>query len=286
MTTPPIECTECGYQAQVEVDVCPSCGHGLSVEQKSDLVKVFVAENPVQANLVRSILEGVRIPVYIPSEFVRILAFDPEVMDLSKGVALEIPSSTVERANEVLCAAGVVCRAEPGEVDAVWREHVAPAVAKAEEGAPDVVAVLDLNNMAVTEQIASRLGEVDRRFLEQVFLEACRQDKPRLAAALARTLDAHDDDDLAERVTAIPDGPTRAVAATALAHLKGHTEAAIRSLVWLLEDDAEAVRDAAIEGLFSLVGEDFGFEPDAPVEERNDAVQRWKDRVGPDPAGP
>ena len=277
-----MKCPECGYEAQVEYEVCPFCGHGLTTEQKTDLVKVFVAENAPQAGLVRSILEGVRIPVYIPSDIMRTIYLDVPISDFGDGLALEIPSACLERAHEVLCAAGIVCRAEPGEVDAVWREHVAPAVAKGAEGAADVVGMLDLNNKAVTAQIAARIGEVDAPFLEGVLLEACRQDKPRLAAALARALDVHDEGGLAGRVAEIPDGATRAVAATALAYLEEHTDAALRSLVQLLEDGVEEVRDAAIEGLFSLVGEDFGFEPDAPPEERNDAVRRWKARIGPD----
>ena len=47
-------------------------------------------------------------------------------------------------------------------------------------------------------------------------------------------------------------------------------------LVGLLSDAEREVREAAVESLFSLTGDDFGYEPDAPQEERRAAVRRWE----------
>jgi HEAT repeat protein len=48
-------------------------------------------------------------------------------------------------------------------------------------------------------------------------------------------------------------------------------------LITLLGDEDSGVRDAAIESLFSLTGEDLGYEPDAPENARAEAIGRWMD---------
>jgi hypothetical protein len=47
-------------------------------------------------------------------------------------------------------------------------------------------------------------------------------------------------------------------------------------LVEFLRDADEGLREAAIEALFVLTSEDFGFEPDASEDERLRAVERWE----------
>ena len=87
---------------------------------------------------------------------------------------------------------------------------------------------------------------------------------------------------IADAERTIPKGSTKqevlamVTAAAALSHLERHRRGAIGLLIDLLEDDRVDVRNEAIEALFSLVGDDHGYEPDAPPEDRAEAVQIWR----------
>jgi len=71
-----------------------------------------------------------------------------------------------------------------------------------------------------------------------------------------------------------PDPYPRSEAASALARHDGPL--ARRALVDALEDEDLAVRRAAVNALFRLAITHHGYDPEAPPEERAEAVERWK----------
>ena len=151
-------------------------------------------------------------------------------------------------------------------------------------GREDLVQTLALNKKEVVARVARAV--IDERvdgapFIESLLLEACRQDEGQVLASLADVLDELGPGDLPQRLGQVPDDETRARAARAIARLHRHRPDALSVLVDLLEDPAIEVRSEAIEGLFSLEGEDLGYEPDASPEERARAVDRWHSRSFP-----
>ena len=118
------------------------------------------------------------------------------------------------------------------------------------------------------------------QFLVDVLLAACREGEKSVANRIAGALDALEVEGLAEEVVSGATEEARVHAVAALAHLRKHKDEAVATLVDCLEEADAAVRAEAIEGLFSLVGDDLGYEPDAPPDERVEAVARWRARIG------
>ena len=277
-------CPRCQADIPPEpVEVCPFCGANLWPVLGGSPVPLIVADTMSHGILIRSILFGSRIPTWIPDENARRLwGMRVEGLELD-GVPLVVPEYMLGKARDVLCMHGIACQVTPGEVEDLIRDRVDPALAKGEGGAESLVPVLAANKKEVVSRIIEDLagrGEEGAAFVRAVLLEACRQEKTVLARSIARTLDRLGDAGLADWLASAPDAVTRARAASALAALGRHHEKAVRVLVGLLEDESIDVRGEAIEGLFSLEGEDYGYEPDAPLEERRRAVARWREQIG------
>jgi len=141
--------------------------------------------------------------------------------------------------------------------------------------------------------LGAHLPQGVRAFAAQA-LARMDSERSRAAAdrALARAIAAQDDAGTHELVTGMhagspwslsaetralirsKDPATRALAATAAGNL--HCEEALEDLVGALSDPEIAVRGAAIDALFTLAGETFGYEPDSPEAKRREAVEMWR----------
>jgi hypothetical protein len=252
----------------------------------TEVVPVYEARDDANLAVVRAILEGGDIPAIVYAEHAARLGLR------AASRLLLVPTSFAERAREVLRASGVRAPAPPARDDlaALWSSEVVPAIA----GAPphSLAGAIALCGDALRAALFGALEAAGPRGLEVLrdvalalavsgplaaareaagYLAACEvfRDRRRemvlaLGAIAARGADA----DLALRV------------ASALERFRGAAETE-RALVPLLEHEDAAVRDAAIEALFSVSGgETLGFEPDAEPAARAAAVRRWSERVG------
>lgn len=259
--------------------ICPVCKSRLPSAANARFVTVFLANDILQAQLVKSMLEGSRIGAWIQAEGTHKTWGGIDFWENKSGVGIQVAEMEEEMARKVLCLRGVVCQVTPGEVDSLMIDHVLPAASAGADAAKGLVGVLALNKKEVVAAVVHRLhesGEVGTRFLEAVLVEACRSGETRLTGSLAQALDEAGSPVLPSRLTELVGEDGRVGAAWAIAHMKKHRTEAMGALIFLLDDPDAEVRSEAIEGLFSLEGKDFGFEPDAPPEKRAAAVERWR----------
>jgi hypothetical protein len=265
------ECKECRADlGEGKGDVCPFCGARTVQESPTKMIGLFFSDNLTQATMIRALLEKRGIPALMTGEFDPYLGI-PESQ--GKGYGIQVSAVLEERAREILCAAGIVCQVEPGEVEGLIRDHVRPAMEKGADGAGDLVDVLRMNKKEVVAGIGEILAKEDLPFLEALITQACESGEERVVRSLIPALGDP------SRLLSGTSGKGRAVAAAAAAREVKWRDDAMRVLVDLLEDSDEEVRSEAIEGLFSVTGEDLGYEPDAPPEERQRVVGLWKARV-------
>lgn len=262
---------------------CPFC-EGRLAAPGDRLVPVMVTSNISQAQYIKALLEGSQVQAWIQNEHTHATWGGIDFWEWKGGVYVVVPREEEERAREVLCLRGVVCKIAPGEVDGLLEGHVRPAMRAGSGGAKGLVPTLALNKKEVIREVVQTVAEEEGglHFVETVLQEAISQGEDWLAARLAGSLDGLD----AAEVVAIPsrlasviDGEARRRGAAAIAQMSRHAAEATRILVSLLDDPEVKVREEAIEGLFSLVGEDLGFEPDDPPEERARVIQRWRERI-------
>jgi hypothetical protein len=264
------ECERCRADLrEVEGDRCPFCGARIVLESPTRMIRIFSTDSHPQAGMIKSLLEGRGIPANIAGEY-DYLALPETRPD---GYRVEVAAILEERARQALCIAGIVCQVEPGEVEALIRDHVRPAMEKGVDGAGDLISLLSMNKKEVVARVGEIIVKEDLPFLETLLARACESGEERVVRALMPSLGDPG------RLLSGTSGRARAFAAGAAALRKEWREDAMRVLVDLLEDPDEDVRGEAIEGLFSVTGEDLGYEPDAPPEERERIVGLWRDRV-------
>jgi hypothetical protein len=253
---------------------------------RADLVKIYEPRTEGDLALVRAILSSAGIASFALGEHIRLTrpCFDTPL-------AIAVAADEAERALEALRRQGVVPAAVEGsDLDRFWLGPVAAALAAPHVGA--LAAEIGSCEASFRASIFARLEAAGPRgiaLLEDLVLalghrgpsaaareaaayvaasEALRDRRPALAAALGALIGASSPVEVALRV------------ASMLERFRGSTEAE-RAIVPLLDHADAAVRDAAIEALYSISGgETLGFEPDASADQRGAAVARWRARVG------
>lgn len=252
----------------------------------TELVRIYEARTEADLTLVRAILAGAGIQAFAFGEQIRLAR--PNV-DSPKAVL--VPMDDATRAAEVLRQQGVIPGVvEAEDLDRLWVGLVVPLLAA--PNAMPLAAALgrrDASFRTALFQALERAGPRGVALLEDVTLalalrgpttaareaaafvaasEPLRERRPFVAATLGALVRRACPSEIALRV------------ASMLERFRLLAEAE-RALVPLLEHAEPAVRDAAIEALFSISGgETLGYEPDALAEARATAVERWWARVG------
>ncbi|MCZ6601559.1 MAG: DUF2007 domain-containing protein, partial [Planctomycetota bacterium] len=184
-------CPECKADLPDEsVEACPSCGQAVPVPKGDHLVPLIQAESLAHANLIKSLLDGGRIPSWIRNA-------DSHAMwgGLDFGIFVLVPKSDEEQARKVLCARGVVCEATTEEVNAMLEDHVRPALESGLEGATRLVPILATNNKEIVVRVVRALhrkGEEGLLFLGSLLEESVSQGDDWLSARLAESIDGLD----------------------------------------------------------------------------------------------
>jgi hypothetical protein len=148
---------------------------------------------------------------------------------------------------------------------------------------PDLVAILWRGEEEARTRaglLLSDLGVAGAQALTEVARKAIvERDRDRLrpvVSALAKVRGYRPDETFSPFLE--DEDPTvRALAALVVGRTGSKT--CVPLLVPLLEDADVEVREEAIEALYTLTGDDLGFEAEAPEDERAAAVARWRKRV-------
>jgi hypothetical protein len=258
----------------------------------TELAKVFNAPDRGTAKLVKAIFEEAQIPSVIEDDASDTL--DGIVGAQLDGIDVFVPAEFAERARALLDEAGIAGRFDRREMQAFFEQEVVPAL-RAGAGAPP-------------RALAEKLGEKGREFRHAVITALGREgaqgaqlarallgeavrleenplvvDVPSLADAghLGREAPLQVLDDLA-RLAADPAAPVRREVARALGFMRRAGAGA--TLVTLLGDRDAAVRDEALESLYSLSGgETFDFDPDVDPAKQQAAIVRWREWVRDNP---
>jgi hypothetical protein len=283
----PAACEVCGAALVREAHEPPPSAPPPARPTYTELVKIYEARSEPDLELVRAILSGGGIPAFAFGEHIR--ATRPS-FDAPRAVL--IPVEFAARAADVLHQQGVIPGGvvEAADLERLWVGVVAPLLAAphaaalaAEVGRRD--AALRAALFADLERAGSRglalladlalalaLRGPDAAAREAAShlaaAEAFRERRADLVLALGALVRRSSAADLAGRVAGM------------LERFRGSIEAE-RALVPLLDHDDAAVRDGAIEALYSVSGgETLGFEPEAPPQDRALAVARWWARLG------
>lgn len=276
-------CPDCRADLPEEpVEECPLCKVRLAPEPGTKLVSVISADSVLQAHFVKSMLEGSRIPTWIQGEFSHALWGGVDLWESKQGVHVVVSEKDEELARKVLCARGIVCQVTPGEVETLLQDHVLPAKRSGAEGIEKLIPILAMNKKEVLASVVRLVAEKEShgiRFLESVLAEAVEQGEEWLAARLADSLDGMNISGLPKRLAAVSDGERRALAASVISRLRRLGRESLGTLVDLLEDPYLQVRNEAIEGLFAMTEQDYGYEPEAPPEERARAIEEWRAQI-------
>lgn len=284
---PPETCSACGTELVSTQAAAP-----IALPSYTELVMVYEAHDEADLGLVRALLEAADVPVFAWGEPFAAAA----ATDLAGGFTrrrLLVPVAFARKAREALRERGVVrpvAAAPADELASLWREVVAPLLA-GPEATPlaDLIALRGEAFRAALFGALAKAGPRAQALLADLALalalkgpreaareaagflaahEALRDRRAALVSSLGALVARGAEKDLAVRVVA------------ALERFRGSPDAE-RALVPLLEHEDAEVRDAAIEALFSVSGgETLGYEPDAPLDARRAAVERWRERTG------
>jgi hypothetical protein len=151
------------------------------------------------------------------------------------------------------------------------------------EDLPELLRLVDHGTMEVVGQAGLRLATLGAQALDELLTRVVRHAAEVPGEATVRAL------------MALSGCRGQSLPPSYREHLCGATEPSLRRdlcraagivrdgqvadlLVVALEDPDEEVRTEAIDALWAITGETLGFEPEAPAEDRRDALARWQER--------
>ncbi len=194
-------------------------------------------------------------------------------------VEIHVPEDRLEAAKKLLCEHDIVCDISERMHRRGFEAFALPLLRGQEQDLGRLTNYLRINNKTT---VAAILEDIWRdgpgpQLLVRLFFHLLGGEEETTLRRLAHFLNGHLPVELGPAVEKfLPElGPERR---RRLAEMLGLLPAMdpLALLVGLLRDETEEVREAAIESLFMLTSRDFGFEPDAPKEERMRAVGRWE----------
>jgi hypothetical protein len=285
------------FCADCEVELVASAADIPAAEEREDHEEEFegelrwLVESRVLAERMREVLLARHLPCYL---YRRTVQFEGRETSI-----LAIPAEFRERAETLLRPWPYEDIAGPG---GELRLYVS-GVEEAEEEPPvDVLRLTDDEILARGASVHSelvdavfrgspahaargvdllaRMGDEGRRLLVEILLEASAAKKRNFVSAFlffVRPYRLIPPKEGLDALAAAPDPEVRRLGVEITGRLLGREGAP--ALVRMLEDESEEVRDEAIEALFRIFSQDFGFDPAGPERERAAAVERWRRHV-------
>ena len=243
----------------------------------SDFAALTTTTGPVQKFLIEDVLRDAGIPFSIQENIT-----PNTILGATNPVnffAYRVPADRLQEAKDQLCANGVLCEVSGRLLKRSIQEIVFPLLDqdRQDRDLGRLVYVVGINNKETVRALFDVTTEYDGgiELLEDLFFEIAQQGAAHLLS-LARVLSENSTEDFESRFRS---EATASVPQNRIALLEVLPEFSIgpwQSQVLqesLLNADGE-VREAAGEALFTLGIDDYGYEPQAPVAEREEAVDR------------
>ncbi len=298
-------CPECREEFDQGIEVCVDCGDiplVASLEGIEERVEpapgaefidgelVLLAENRRLAEAFVAHLLGGRIPAYLYDEAFELgdrsawaLAVPGDFAESTFSRLRSFPFEEVETSEGTLRLYGAPDATDdvelPPLLEASDDEILARGGAVHSELAEIVVSGDPLHRARATTLLA-RMGDEGHGVLLAILDEGMRSQKREFVSGfllLLEPIKLRPSDEALQAHLESGDSGRRRLAVQAVGRLLGQDGG--RQLVALLGDADPEVRDEAIEMLFHLYGDDFGFDAEADEAAREAAIRRWHKRI-------
>jgi len=196
-------------------------------------------------------------------------------------VQVLVETERLEEAKQLLCEHDIICDVSERLRARGFQSIAAPLLSGESDDLDRLARYLRVNNKATVHAILEdiRTAQGGGHLLLRLLFHLLGRDEGVTLGRLARFLNEHPPGATREVIAArlpVIDTEARRDLAAALEHLPAIDPDGI--LIGLLRDPDASVREAAIEALFALHGDDLGYEPDASEEDREAAIRRWEER--------
>ncbi len=273
--------------ADCEVDLVPALAPVEGNRREIVAVKIYAASGEIAARLERTLarsgypvvrdpdgedVEGRRVfPVAVPEEFaasaMQLLADglrELQATELGSTLLFDWADAEERIVDPPLLKQGILALVKRG---ASVIPELSEIVLRGDDRARDQAA-----------SILTELGPSGAQALTDLALQAVVEERRdrlvSVAAALSKLKGYRPDEAFAPFLV---DASSKARALACVVFSRTGSRVSIPILVPLLEDPEAAVREEAIEALYAITREDFGFEADAPDSERAPAVEKWRE---------
>src|SRR5574341_89021 len=246
-----------------------------------------VAQNLYQRGLIGSILDQAGIEYRVKDS----LAPDPVLLALTAepilGDEVWVPAGRLPEAKDVLCANGIVCEVSERLLRRSLDEIVVPLLGAKDRDLDRLIRFVQINNKETVRALfeATLKEEGGQAIIEDLFFQlAAEPEDARDLRILARVLKDRITPAFWERFLSEATGDltdVRLALLEVLNELPLSTQR-VEALVRGLRDPDDDIRDAASEALFALHHTDFGYDPEAPENEREEAIEKFLGKLFPE----
>ena len=242
---------------------------------KGDHVHLTTSAGPVEASAIEAVLTDAGIP-FTTQELDGLTVLTMAPIPLSR-LEFRVPSDRREEAAELLCANDIVCEVSERLLQRTFEEVVRPLLGVQEPRLERLIYLVGINNKDTLRALFERTrgAEGGLALLEDLFFAMAREESPRLQV-LARHLADGTTAGFGSRFVREAESGPKTARLSLLGVLPEFRKEPWRAQVLApsLRDDDVEIRDAASEALFAIRGTDFGYDPQADLPEREEAIER------------
>ncbi len=245
------------------------------------------AQGPYQRTMMEEILKEAGIAFEIRSraamQHLLLNAPNPGVWSAEE---FWVSAERLQEAKDTLCAHGIVCEVSERLLHRSIDEIVRPLLGVKGCDLDRLVRFVRINNKETVRALfeATLKEKGGPELLEDLFFKlAAEPEGSRDLRILARALKDEVRDGFWERFLPVALGSAKETQIALLAVLQELPESRQRidALVDALRDPDGEIREAASEALFALHQQDFGYEPENPEDEREEAIEKFLRALSP-----
>jgi len=231
--------------------------------------------NQFQSAFIKDILERANIPYLIRDSALQVLGISNMPMDSQE---FRVPQDRLQEAKDALCAGGYMCEVSERLLGRALKEIVEPLLQAPEPDLGRLRHFLEVNNKETSRALIKATLEKPggRGLLEEIFFNLNKTDDLVSLHSLARELGPRASQEFFDRLKSVLAAAPLEARQSILEVLPDFPDCPERTALLasaLLSPDPE-VRDAAGEALFALGEGDFGYNAEAPQDQREEAVSR------------
>jgi hypothetical protein len=293
-------CPECGAEYDPQCEKCADCHIKLVAAQMFAEIRrkqkerqesagtsvVYFSYERGSAKSARDILLAAGIEAVLEEIDLNRLGLS---LTKSKGYQVRVPASEKDKSIFRLQQDGLIpstACAGTTQQDAEVVERFKKTVEQGISALPELVQFL-YEELPVRRQAIFAIlsaGEEGEELLARKVVEICSSPNPLEGRELEIVKDIGETIGKQGKTTALVDAIAEGLAEPDpiirknLVSALGYTDMdeAFPCLVFCLDDPDEEVRQEALDALFFRTSEDFGFDPDAPEKEREEALKKWR----------